>query len=327
MAHLADTVTLSEPFELEGQAPLFDLRIAYRAWGEPRADNALVLLHGLSSSHDALGERAGSGYSPHGWARALFGPGAPLEQPGAWLVCPNLLASPFGSTRPADGLPAVTITDQARAVRALLRSLGVERARAVIGFSLGGTVALRFAALFPDEVEAVATIQGPMRLPTAVCERLDLQARRLLADPQLRPGDEAASRRALARARIEALRALYPRDWLTEERNRFAAERLLGAEAEEFARVFDPYCYLALLRCFAGADASGGLDWLEARSLVVACASDELATPESMLDTFNALCASGAGARYFELQGEAGHRAAFLEPEALVPALRELLAG
>ena len=46
-----------------------------------------------------------------------------------------------------------------------------------------------------------------------------------------------------------------------------------------------------------------------------------------MLDTFNALCASGAGARYFELQGEAGHRAAFLEPEALVPALRELLAG
>ncbi|MGI5864077.1 MAG: alpha/beta fold hydrolase [Myxococcales bacterium] len=327
MQHAADIVTLSDPFELEGQAPLFDVRIAYRAWGERRADNVIVLLHGLSRSHDALGESTDCGYSPHGWARALFGPGAPLERPEAWLVCPNLLASPFGSTRPADGLPTVTVTDQARAVRALLRSLGVERARAVIGFSLGGTVALRYAALFPDEVEAIATIQGPMRLPTVVRQQLDSQARSMLADPQLRPGDEAASQRALVRARIEALRAFYPHDWLTEDRSVFAAERLLAAEAEEFARVFDPYCYLALLRCFAGADASGGLDWLEARSLVIACASDQFATPASMLDTFNALSASGAKSRYFELQGQAGHRAPYLEPQALVPPLKEFLEG
>jgi homoserine O-acetyltransferase len=321
-------VTLPDPLELEGQAPLFDARVACQVWGELQPENAVLLLHGLSRSSHAL-DQVDSGPVPwaaNGWARALFGPGAPLELKEGCLICPNLLASPFGSTQPAEGLPFVTVTDQARAIRGALKVLGIERVRAVIGFSLGGMVALRMATLFPEVVESVATVLGPATLPQASRQRLTDICQRLIADPELRPGEEQASRRALVRARVSSLHAVYPRDWLASNGDAFAMEKALTREAERFAEVFDPYCYLALCRCLAECDLLGTLQWFEPRALVVACSSDELATPSSMLDTYQALLASGASARYFEIQSESGHRAPYLEPQKLAAALGPFLA-
>jgi homoserine O-acetyltransferase len=327
MAEPSSHLVLSSALELDDQSPLPGVRVAYRVWGEFDPERVVVLLHGLSHSHHALCEPLPGDWSPHGWARGLFGPGTPLEPKQFCLLCPNLLASPFGSTRPGEGLPTVTVADQARALKGLLDGLGIARAKAVVGFSLGGMVALQFAALFPESLAAVATVAGPATLEAAPRAALEEVSGSLLRDPELRPGDGRGSRRALVRARMAALRALHPRAWLDEDGNAFATEWRLEREADAFAGHFDAYGYMALLGCMTRARLSPALAWVETRSLVVAASTDELATPESMRDTWSTLCNAGSPSRYFELAGPAGHRQPYLDSGALAQALGEFLAA
>ena len=71
-------------------------------------------------------------------------------------------------------LPTVTVTDMARAVAAMLRGMKVERVRALVGVGLGGIVALRLAALFPELVTAVVVLGAARALPEPLRERLGL---------------------------------------------------------------------------------------------------------------------------------------------------------
>lgn len=97
-----------------------------------------------------------------------------------WLIRPDGVLDPtrwfivqvdmFGngvSTSPADTPgypPLVTAYDNVRAQRRLLREeLGIERLRAVYGWSMGAQQAYHWAALFPDAVEAVFINCGSAR--------------------------------------------------------------------------------------------------------------------------------------------------------------------
>lgn len=68
-----------------------------------------------------------------------------------------------GSTQPA-GSPPTTVGEQAEDARALLDSLGLDRAH-VVGHSLGGVIALELAARHPGRVTSLALME-PAPLPT-----------------------------------------------------------------------------------------------------------------------------------------------------------------
>lgn len=336
MVETSDTVALTTPFSLEDAGELSGARVAYRTWGTPRPDEAVVLLHGLSRSQFAMGDCLPLAYSPHGWAEAILGRTSRLSHRRLYLVAPNLLGSPFGSTSPASPgrpdlagarFPRLSVGDQARAVQAVLAHLGIQQARAVLGFSLGGMVALRHAALFPGSARSVATFMGPAALSGSARQRLAMVARSLEADPALRgESRRPAAARALERTRLTGLRELYSRDWLLSRHDDpFAAEHAFEAEAVAFARLFDPFCYLSLLRCMSGCDQYGSLDGIDGRVLVVACSSDQLATPTAMRDTYHALSAAGGRVRFMEVASDAGHRTPYLEPEKLAAAVVEAL--
>lgn len=82
------------------------------------------------------------------------------------IICPANLGSPFGSTSPISldpstgrrfgkSFPQITPFDIARAAHALLFDhLGVQQLHAVLGGSLGGNLALQFAASYPDYVRS-----------------------------------------------------------------------------------------------------------------------------------------------------------------------------
>ncbi|MBY0395596.1 MAG: alpha/beta hydrolase, partial [Thermoleophilia bacterium] len=122
----------------------FDPRgTAHEVTGPPDAP-AVVLVHGL------------------GLTRAVWQWMVP-DLDGRFRVVTYDLAGHGASARPA-GRPA--LGDLARQLSALLDHLGIGRA-AVVGFSLGGMVARRFAQDHPARTSALAILNSPHRRTAA----------------------------------------------------------------------------------------------------------------------------------------------------------------
>ena len=338
MRKATHTVAMPQALKLGEGSLLTGAQLVCETHGELRGQNAIILLHGLSHSHRAAELPPPQGYSPHGWAHGLIGPDKVFDPDVDFIVAPNLLGSPFGSTSPISKdphgtpwgarFPELSVADQARALQALLLGLGVRSAKAVVGYSLGGMVALAHAALFPESVRAVATVCGPAALSESVRRRMGLAKQLLAADPEFKenaPGERGV-KNAVKRFRLKALRDLYPRDYLLKKYDDlFAAERALEVEAEAFAEIFDLDSCAALTRCMASCDVSEGLGAITAKVLVVASGSDELALPNRMQDTYHQLSAAGVNTRFFELQSDAGHRAPYLEQARLAAILDDFI--
>lgn len=154
-----------------------NVQAAYECYGTLNADasNAILLFHALTGSQHAHGiNRAVPGTGTlwqeenhEGWWDSMIGAGKPLDTDRYFIVCINLLGSCYGTTGPCsphtDGqawnarFPLVTAGDQARLQAQTLTALGIERAT-LVGPSVGGLIALAFAALFPERTKGVVSI-------------------------------------------------------------------------------------------------------------------------------------------------------------------------
>ncbi len=313
--------------------------VAYEAYGELRGDNGVLLLHGISRSHRAASQPGTSPYEPHGWFRDVLGPGGALDTSASFVISANLLGSPFGSSSAAapgaDGrplrasFPPISVTDSARAMAGLVRELGVKRLKAVVGVSLGGMVALRIVSLFPELAPAAVVIEAPMSLPDSIRGQLGLTRQVLASDPAFRNGDYVDSSEvwpALKRVRLTALRDRYGRDYLGRiHGSAIAASHALEAEAEAFARAFDANAYASLCQCAATCDLGAVIAEFPGKVLFIACGSDDFAPASRVRESYHALTAAGARAAYWELNSDAGHRAAYVDASRLNAPMREFL--
>lgn len=196
-------------FALESGAVLPETRLAYRTWGRlnERRDNAVVVFHSLTGDADVTT-----------WWSGLFGSGKAIDPDRHFVICANLLGSCYGSTgptsiNPATGrpwqaaFPDVTVRDNVRAQQQLCAHLGVKRVDAVIGGSLGGMLALQWAAWDPTvrRVVAVATSAAHSAWCIAWSES---QRQAIYADPAWNDGFYAPDRppaAGLAAARMMAM--------------------------------------------------------------------------------------------------------------------------
>jgi pimeloyl-ACP methyl ester carboxylesterase len=114
------------------------LRMAYLdvAAAEPNA-KTVVLLHGKN-------------FSAAYWERTI----AALTQAGFRVIAPDQIG--FGKSSKPDAYQ-YSFAGLAQNTRQLLRSLSVERA-VVVGHSMGGMLATRFALLFPEAVEKLVLV-------------------------------------------------------------------------------------------------------------------------------------------------------------------------
>ena len=171
----------SQPAPVEGDfiAPAFaltsgrslpELRMHYRTLGQPRRDadgrigNAVLLLHGTGGT--------GAQFLSPQFAGELFGPGQPLDIARYYIIMPDNLGH-GGSSKPSDGqrarFPEYGYADMVEAQRRLLvEGLGVERARLILGTSMGCMHIFVWAETHPDFAEALM----PMACqPTAIVGR------------------------------------------------------------------------------------------------------------------------------------------------------------
>ena len=331
-------VDLPGEFPLEMGGALRGVRVAYRTWGRLDADgaNAVVVCHALTGSADA--DR---------WWTRMFGPGRALDPDRDFIVCSNILGSCYGTTGPTSidpatgrpwlgDFPLVTIRDMVRAQRELLRLLGVNRVRLVLGGSLGGMQVLEWALLHPDLVEAIAPIATSARHSAWAIGLSEGQRQAIYADPRWRGGryDLADPPSAgLSAARMMAMCMYRSKPSFDERFGRrmqsadvYAMESYLRYQGQQLVDRFDAATYMALTRAMDTHDVARGRGDFEAvlhgirqPALVVSIDSDVLYYPEEQEEIARLV----PNARLVRLASKDGHDAFLIDVDWLSDVVSE----
>lgn len=328
------------------------LTMRYAMYGElnERRDNAVLVCHALSGSARVAD-----------WWPQLFGAGGVFDVKRDCVIGVNAVGSCYGSTGPRSvnpltgepygaDFPLVSVADMVRAEASVLDYLGVERLRAVVGGSVGGMRALRWAVDFPERVErCVAVGAAPLGALGLALNHLQRQA--ITNDPAWRGGryEPAAQPAAgLALARSLAM-CSYKSAGLFEERfarrpdragedphrsldERFDVAGYLDYQGRTFTGRFDANTYLVLTKAMDTFDLARGheseaaaLRRIAARVVLVGIESDWLFPAESVHALGARMQAAGVDCRYEELRTAHGHDGFLADAHLLAPLLRAAL--
>lgn len=323
----AARVHLTPRFVLESGEVLRDVRQAYVLEGalNEKRDNLVLVFHSLTGSPETLG----------GWKGRFIGPGKAIDTNNWAVLCPNLLGSCYGTTfkrflrrvGKADAQPAVTTRDQARLVFSLIESLGISSLPLVTGGSLGGMVALEWAASFPERSRAVVVFAAPVAHSAWALGWSHIQRQAIEA-----AGPAAGL--ALARmvgmltyrspAELESRFARLPGEGAT-----FAVQSYLTHHGAKLVARFDVQSYLTLLDAMDAHDVGRGrgrggaaeaLRAFRGRLVAVGITSDVL-YPEEEVRRW----ARAAGAELRTIVSPHGHDAFLLESGPVGTILAEAL--
>src|ERR1700749_1820552 len=85
------------PFELESGERLAELQIGYHTYGtlNKKADNVVWVCHALTANSDVFD-----------WWKGFFGEGSYFNPAEHFIVCANILGSPYGTSNPLSINPA-----------------------------------------------------------------------------------------------------------------------------------------------------------------------------------------------------------------------------
>ncbi len=326
-------------FDLTAGGRLPEVTIAFQTYGHLSAarDNAILVTHGLTSSHLAavpptLDRRIG-------WGWEQVGPGLLYDTDRYFVISSNVLGSAYGSTCAASvnqatgrawgrDFPFVTMEDVVHAQERLVRSFGITRLKAVAGCSLGGFQAYQWAVSFPDMMEKIIATD------TAAHDSFDLACaipgliERFSGNPAWNDGDPAPSALVdeLAALRVETLVRFGIREKLALVHSEPAhRDRLLKAEARDWAQIFDPWTLISMYRTAASFDVRDRLQDIRAPVLIVMADTDEWYPPAVGRALEALLHANGVDVRYHEVHSALGHYATTEEPEKWVPVARKFL--
>ena len=315
-------VQLLDRFELESGEVLRQVEQAYFLDGtlNEARDNLVVVFHALTGSADAMGD----------WWRDVVGPNLAIDTNRYAVLCTNLLGSCYGTTGPADParrpFPEVTTRDMARLVGQLVEWLHVPSVAMAIGGSLGGMVAMEFAATYPALTRNVVVLAAPAEHPASAIAWSHIQRRAIAA-----AGDEGLEiARMIAMMTYRTAGELADRFGREEhEAGGFAVERYLSRQGEKLRARFDVHTYLALLAAMDSHDVGRGrggvasaLRPVKGKIIGVGIPGDLLYDP--LLDVRR--WTEAAGAEYREIESPKGHDGFLLEGAQVSALLREVLA-
>ena len=360
LASTSNSLQLPQPLRLDSGQVLERVVLAYETYGELKADksNAVLIFHALTMDQHVASPHPITG-KPGWWANSV-GPGKVIDTDRFHVICANVIGGCMGSTGPAsqaaDGqsygmrFPVITIRDMVRAQVALLDAFGIDRLHAVVGGSMGGMLALSFAANFPERAERVLAIATTARHSAQNIAFHEVGRQAIMADPNWQGGGYYGTGKTpdkgLAVARMAAHITYLSEAGLTEKFGRrlqnreaksfgfdadFQVESYLRHQGISFTDRFDANSYLYITRAmdyFDLAEEHGGrladaFAGCTARFCLVSFDTDWLyPTAESRI-IVHALNAAAAPVSFVELSAPYGHDSFLLA----VPALDRVVKG
>jgi homoserine O-acetyltransferase len=239
--------------------------------------NAVLLIHNTTGT-------AATWFEPS-LANELFGPGQPLDATKHFLITPDIIG--FGkSSKPSDGLrarfPQYRLSDVVVAQHRLVTEhLWIQRAKLVMGLSLGGMLTWMFGAAYPDFMDAlvpVASQPGPMSGRNWIQRRINVEAIR--NDPEWKNGDYETQ--PTHWVRVAPLSALMTQSAVRLQElgsNRLKADGLYYQFVER-AKKADANNRLYQIESTMDYDPSADLEKIKARLFAINFADDAVNPPE-----------------------------------------------
>ncbi len=339
-----------EGLKLESGKTLAPLTLAYETYGELNSEksNTILVMHAFTGDAHAAGSHKGE--KAPGWWDFMIGPGRALNTEKYFVICANVIAGCKGSTGPSSTnpktgkpyaleFPAVTLADMVHAQVMLINQLGIRKVYAVIGGSMGGMLALQWAALYPDRIECVIPIAATLKHSPQQIAFNEVGRQAIMADPDWQKGNyygKNLPEHGLAVARMlghitymsnESMEKKFARR--VKEDNGgfqfspdFEVEGYLQYRGQSFVKRFDANSYLYITKAMDYFDLSGdklfekgSLD--HARFLVIAFKSDWLYPSVQSHDMVRQLKMHNIDATYCEIDAGYGHDSFLIESEGI----------
>jgi homoserine O-acetyltransferase len=333
------TLNSGEPFRLLSGATLAHVTLHYAMYGalNEARDNAILVPHALSGSARVAD-----------WWPQLFGEDAIFDLANDCVIGINLIGSCYGSTGPTSinpttgkpygrDFPLVTVKDNVRAQAELIRHLGINKLRVVIGGSIGGMQAIQWAIDCPEMVEqCIAVGSAPLSAMALALNHLQRQA--ILDNPE--SGLSLARQIAMISYKSAQLFAerygRNPNRDGEDPHHSLAARYNIGGyldyQGEIFTKRFDADTYLIITKLMDNFDPQVGYESLQsalsritARVLLIGIESDWLFPPEDVEVLAAQMKAAQVAVEYAKLITTHGHDGFLAEPEQFVPAVRTFL--
>jgi len=323
---------------------LAPIEAAYETYGTlaPSKTNVVLLCHALSGGAHAAGRHNPDDRKP-GWWDLYIGPNKALDTNYFFVICINVLASPYGTTSPLSidpatgepyhlNFPSICVTDWVELERMVLETLGIEHLHAVVGGSTGGMRAFEWAVRYPERVRKALVIAAPARSSPMVIALNHIQRQTILMG--LEHGERAGANRGLMLARMlahlsylseHALWSKFGRDTTPETEFwsvMFQVESYLEYKATTFLQRFDPFCYLYITRAmdtfdlgytYGGGDLRRALERVQAAMRFVSFTSDWLFPPSGQQEAVEILQSLGKCVDHVVLDSPWGHDSFLVE--------------
>jgi len=331
------------PFYFESGGSIPQLTLRYETYGRLNAakDNAILICHALTGNHHCAGVYS-MDERKSGWWNFVVGPGKPIDTSRYFVICSNVLGGCSGSSGPTSinpetgeyyrlNFPKLTIGDMVNAQSLLIDSLGLEKLHAVIGGSMGGMQALKWAIDFPDRVERYIALACCARHSAQAIAFNDTGRQAILRDPLWKKGTYALEQpptHGLSIARMMAhitylsdagMEAKFGRRRRSSDEGmehfdvEFEVESYLRYQGESFASRFDANTYLYLTKALDRFDLhspvslEASLAPVSASGLIVGFTTDWLYPPQANRRIVQALLRLGRDATYAEIAVDFGH--------------------
>jgi len=344
-----------EPLELACGRVLSGYELMVETYGELNSDasNGVLICHALSGHHHAAGYHSEDEKRP-GWWDHYIGPGKPIDTNHFFVVALNNLGGCHGSTGPRSinpdtgkawgrEFPPLRARDWVHSQSRLAAKLGIRQWAAVIGGSLGGMNAMRWALEYPERVRNCVVIASAMKLSAQNIAFNEIARRAITTDPEFHNGDylkyNSLPRNGLALARMighvtylsdELMGTRFGRELRQGSFERglegpieFQVESYLRYQGDSFSGSFDANTYLLMTKILDYFDLAREYnhDPVQAfrhalsKFLVISFSSDWRFSPQRSEEIVNALVAANRDVSYARIESDLGHDAFLLPNE------------
>lgn len=320
----------NEPFELESGQKLQELEIGFHTYGSlnKNRDNVVWVCHALTANADVFD-----------WWKGLFGENNFFNPDEHFIVCANILGSPYGTTNPLSvnpvtgqpyflSFPKISVRDMVKAHQLLAKHLGINSIHVLLGGSLGGQQAMEWAIIEPDLVKnlilmATNARHSPWGIAFNESQRLAISADRTFyagAPDGGKKGLKAARSIALLSYRGYKTYSISQQEETDSITDGFRASSYQNYQGDKLVNRFNAYSYWYLTKTMdshnVGRNRNGiekALSLIKARTLVIGIKSDLLFPIEEQQYLFRHISKSA----FSEFDSYYGHDGFLIETEAL----------
>jgi homoserine O-acetyltransferase len=319
-----------KPFKLESGEQLSELEIGFHTYGtlNKNRDNVVWVCHALTANSDVFD-----------WWKGLFGTDTYFNPDDHFIVCANILGSPYGSSNPLStnavtglpfylSFPQFTVRDIVKAHQLLAEHLQIDHIEILIGGSLGGQQAIEWGIIEPERIKNLILIASNAKHSPWGVAFNESQRLAITTDRTFYANTPNGGQKGLKVARSIALLSYrnYKTYSITQQEEEdslvdgYKAASYQNYQGEKLVNRFNAYSYWYLSKSMdshnVGRNRHGvekALSLIKARTLVIGIKSDVLFPIEEQQYLFRHIPKSA----FAELDSFYGHDGFLIETELL----------